>query len=190
MSGQRGMTLIEILVAMSVLAVLSVLGYRAFANLLLAREQLMQTGERWIQLARVLRRLEAELQRLPRAQPGMDAQSAAASTAGLQLQPVAGGQQLLLRLFSARYPDGEERVQYQATAGLDWRAGPSDSQLAATPFTLLAPGYRVQWRVLAAGGRWYPQWPPQQDARARPLALEMQVAIPGDATVRRLWVLP
>ncbi|MGL6047586.1 MAG: PulJ/GspJ family protein, partial [Vogesella sp.] len=106
MKRQLGMTLIEILVAMSLLAILTVMGYRAFGNLLNAREHIMQTGERWVQLARVLRRVEADLQRLPRQAPTEQEQPA------LQLQPAGQGQWLQLRLESSRYPDGQEQVQY------------------------------------------------------------------------------
>ncbi|UGA39341.1 prepilin-type N-terminal cleavage/methylation domain-containing protein [Chromobacterium haemolyticum] len=58
---QGGMTLIEILVAMSLLAILSVLGYKAFGSLLISRERLMQTSEQWVDAARAFRRLEGDL---------------------------------------------------------------------------------------------------------------------------------
>jgi general secretion pathway protein J len=188
MKRQAGLTLIEILVAMSLLAILTVMGYRAFGNLLNAREHIMQTGERWIQLARVLRRVEADLQRLPR-QPASD-DSGQPQTV-LQLQGDGQGQALQLQLASQRYPDGEERVWYRAGAGLQWLAGPSGSTPATGSLPLLAGDYRISWRVLAANGQWHTQWPPAViSERPQARALEMRVAMPGDEAVRRVWALP
>lgn len=184
MKRQLGMTLIEILVAMSLLAILTVMGYRAFGNLLNAREHIMQTGERWVQLARVLRRVEADLQRLPRQAPSEQQPPA------LQLQPAGQGQQLLLRLASSRYPDGQEYVQYRAAAGLGWLAGPATTPPDGEALPLLAGDYRVQWRVLAANGQWYPQWPAADAGSPHPRALEMRVVVPGDETIHRVWALP
>lgn len=188
MKRQAGLTLIEILVAMSLLAILTVMGYRAFGNLLAAREHIMQTGERWIQLARVLRRVEADLQRLPR-QPQLN--DSGQPRAVLQLQADGQQQSLWLQLASQRYPDGEEQVRYLAGGGLGWQAGPSATTLANASLPLLGSQYRVGWRVLAANGQWYSTWPPQL-LNERPLAraLEIRVAMPGDEAVRRVWALP
>lgn len=188
MKRQTGLTLIEILVAMSLLAILTVMGYRAFGNLLNAREHIMQTGERWIQLARVLRRVEADLQRLPR-QPATD--DSGQPRAVLQLQGDGQGQVLQLQLASQRYPDGEEQVWYRAADGLQWQAGPSGRAIDDSRLPLLGHGYRIAWRVLAANGQWHTQWPPATiSERPQARALEMRVAIPGDEAVRRIWALP
>lgn len=184
MKRQHGMTLIEILVAMSLLSILTVMGYRAFGNLLNAREHIMQTGERWVQLARVLRRVEADLQRLPRRAPTEQEQPA------LQLQPAGQGQWLQLRLESSRYPDGQEQVQYRAAGGLGWLAGPAGSAPEGEALPLLGSDYRVQWRVLAANGQWYAQWPTAAAGSPQLRALEMRVVLPGDETISRVWVLP
>lgn len=180
------MTLIELLIAMSLLSILTVMGYRAFANLLQAREQLMATGERWVQLARVLRRLEGELLRLPSSSaPGLPGAPA------LWLAPgEGGGQQLRLQLFSAAYPDGLAALSYDSARGLDWRSAHVGSVAQSDSHRLLDPRYHVSWRVLASDGQWHGQWPPSGISSALPRALEMQVQMTQDETVRRLWLLP
>ena len=180
MKRQQGMTLIEILIAMSLLSILTVMGYRAFGNLLSAREHIMQTGERWVQLARVLRRIEGDVQRLPRQWPQPD------EVPALQLN----GDSLLMTLGSARQPDGVETLRYQAGQGLTWQLQtPPDG----TTYPLLATQYQVRWRVLASDGQWHGQWPVPASGsgeKLRARALEIRITMPQDETVQRVWSLP
>jgi len=180
MRRQGGLTLIELLVAMSLLAILSVLGYRAFGNLLIARERLMDSGTRWVELARTFRRLEgelAELSPLARVNNGVPP---------LLLQQDGPRQQLVLRRFSARYAGGSEALRYRADGqGLAWSAGAPDA--AASFLPLLPADSPVHFRVMAASGNWFDSWPvPGETARA----LEMAVTPPGSGPIRRQWALP
>lgn len=170
-----GMTLIEVLVAMSVLAILSVLGYRAFGALLIARERLMETSGQWIDLARLFRRVGRDLARLP---PLGTPDNAAA----LQLDGAPGRQRLTLTVFSPDGADALERIRYDAAAGLGWRS----SRAGDTLYPLLPAGVRVQWRLLLEDGRWRQDWPADG---SRPHALQLQVEAAGIGRVSRLWSL-
>lgn len=188
---QQGLTLIEILVAMSLLAILSVLGYKAFGSLLIARERLMQTGEHWVQLARVFRRVEGDVARLPTEPPPGAQQGSAPQRDRLLLEPDDGGRQRLsLKLFSARYPGGRERITYRGGDGLSWQAADADGGDAGTTYPLLAPGQRVSWEVLLDDGRTLTQWPVPDVETRRARALLMRVTLAGGQTVHRIWNLP
>lgn len=176
---QSGMTLIEVLVAMSLLAILSVLGYKAFSNLLIARERLMETSTQWIDLARLFRRIERDLAGLEPSQVRVS------FSPRLSLDQVSGKPRLTLPIYSALADDGRERIVYQQqAAGLVW----SSTRVEGEFFPLLGAAYQVRWRVLLNDGRWVESWPDASGAQAR--ALEMRVAQVGIGVVTRLWRLP
>lgn len=171
---QRGMTLIELLVAMSLMAILSVLGYKGFSALLITRERLMAVSTQWVDLARVFARLGGELDRLPGDVPGR-----------LRLDGDDGRQVLTLQLPSSLLPSGVDTIVYRIDPnGLAW----STARAAGQSFALLDEGFRVQWRVQLADGRWSPSWGGGNSARPR--LLEMRVTQPGVDTVTRYWSLP
>lgn len=171
---QAGMTLIELLVAISVLAIMSLLGYRAFSALLISQAHLQSVSRQWLELARVFRRIERDLETLP----------------SMEL-PIAGHQQLQLEVAVAggllHLPTGHAgrfsgHVLYQAgPEGLVW----SSSQSGAASYPLLPAGYQVRWRLLLADGRWVAHWPDGAGGVLR--ALEMRIAHPATGEVRRLW---
>ncbi|WP_199154403.1 type II secretion system protein GspJ [Chromobacterium sp. ASV23] len=187
---QGGMTLLEILVAMSLLAILSVMGYKAFGSLLIARERLMQTGQQWVDAARAFRRLESDLTGLqPQASQADPMQGQALGASTLTLQQDGNGQTLALESVSSRYASGKERVIYHAGAGgLSWSAGDAGGGQPAV-YPLLGAEMKVSWRVLLNDGSWQDAWPSGgQGLSAR--GLEMRIAMPGARQVHRLWVLP
>ncbi|MCD0493531.1 GspJ family type II secretion system protein [Chromobacterium violaceum] len=189
---QGGMTLLEILVAMSLLAILSVMGYKAFGSLLIARERLMQTGEQWVDVARAFRRLESDLSgQQPAANAAEQQQGLTLGASSLVLQQDGKGQALVLEAVSTRYPSGRERIVYQSgEGGVSWSAGEAG---AASPvvYALLGRDMRVDWRVLLNDGSWQQAWPMGDAAQGRvPRALEMRVQMPGKGQARRIWVLP
>jgi len=177
--GQSGMTLIEVLVAMSLLAILSVLGYQAFSNLLISRERLMETSAQWIDLARLFRRIERDLAGLE------PTQVRAPSRQRLSLEQAAEGQRLSLPIYSALADDGRERIVYQQqSAGLVW----SSTRVEGEFFPLLSAASQVRWRLLLDDGRWVESLSDAPGAQAR--ALEMRVSHVGIGSVTRLWRLP
>lgn len=161
---QAGMTLIEVLVAMCLLAILSVLGYKAFSALLLTRERLMETSTRWIALSRVFGQVGDEISTLP-------------AGGGLRLEPDA------LRLASRR-SDSAEIVYRSGNDGLSWSSGRNEDRR----FPVLGAEYRVSWSVQLDDGRVVARWRPG-DA-GRPAALGMHVSGPLVGTASRLWSLP
>ncbi len=191
----RGMTLVEILVAMSLLAILSAMGYKAFSALMLSREQLTAYSARWTDLARVFHRVEADVAALPTAAEAGSVSPPTAKLAGtLTLEETAGGaQRLVLPAYGNKSPSGRiERVYLADGAGLSWQSRPVGFAREAVPETypLFGGDTRARFAVLFAANRESPRWPvedvPPGDARA----LVMTVTLPGGQTVRRIWSLP
>jgi general secretion pathway protein J len=177
---QGGMTLIELLVAMSVLSLLSLLGYQAFAALLVSRTQLMATSTQWIELARVFRHLERDLERLPPADG-----SPGALPVALQLDTSGAGMKLVLKLMNRTDGNGDERIEYRADRqGLFW----ASDRAGSGHYPLLPAAYRVSWRVLLSDGRWVGSYPDVQ--AGLPRLLEMRVEFAAAGYVTRWWRLP
>ena len=58
---QRGLTLIELMVALAIFAVLGVLSYRALAEVSTSRTRLEDGFERWRNIGRAMQRIDADL---------------------------------------------------------------------------------------------------------------------------------
>ncbi|NDV13354.1 prepilin-type N-terminal cleavage/methylation domain-containing protein [Crenobacter caeni] len=191
----RGMTLVEILVAMSLLAILSAMGYKAFSALMLSREQLTAYSARWTDLARVFHRVETDVAALATAaEAGAVPPPTASQADTLTLEETAdGAQRLVLPAYGNKSPLGRiERVYLADGKGLSWQSRPLGFAREAVPerYPLFGGDTHARFAVLLAGNRESPRWPvdgvPPGDARA----LVMTVTLQGGQTVRRVWSLP
>lgn len=172
MKRQRGLTLIELLIAMSLLALLSVLGYRAFASLLIARESLISTSSQWNDLARAFARIERDLASLA---PGQHAKAISLNQG-----------QLTLSVPSAASPDGQEARLYLPVSGgiaWAWRTA-ANPQLTRYPL-LEAPG--AHWALRLGDGSWRDHWP---DGHGNPVALKLTLQLADGQKLERIWALP
>ena len=61
---QRGLTLIELMVALAIFAVLGVLSYRALAEVSTSRTRLEEGFERWRSIGRAMQRIDTDLLQL------------------------------------------------------------------------------------------------------------------------------
>ena len=109
---QRGLTLIELMVALVIFAVLGVLSYRALAEVSTSRTRLEDGFERWRSIGRTMQRIDADLlQLVAPATSSSPTTSAQASPPLLLTRAASGGAELqLLRLDEAR---GVRRVGYR-----------------------------------------------------------------------------
>jgi general secretion pathway protein J len=116
---QRGLTLIELMVALAIFAVLGVLSYRALAEVSTSRTRLEEGFERWRSIGRAMQRIDADLLQVvaPAASPAARQRRPASRL--LLTRAASGGAELqLLRLDEAR---GVRRVGYRLVDGrLDW----------------------------------------------------------------------
>jgi general secretion pathway protein J len=188
---RHGFTLLELLVALAILALLSVLGYRALASLSDSEVQLTEETRRWRALDQTFTRLEADLrQALPRdarlgdavqaawlGAPDRDGNSELSfSRAGPEFTPDVGsaGQRLGYRLR-----DGAVEVLYWPY--LDNAAG-------ATPeaYALVRGIAGLSISYLDSRGAWRNVWPISGDPPL-PRAVRVALTLAGGVTVER-WI--
>ncbi|MDD3326389.1 MAG: type II secretion system minor pseudopilin GspJ [Zoogloea sp.] len=186
---QRGLTLIELMVALAIFAVLGVLSYRALAEVSTSRTRLEDGFERWRSIGRAMQRIDADLLQL--VAPAASASTTAnvqASPALLLTRAASGGAELqLLRLDDAR---GVRRVGYRLVDGrLDWlRWSGRDALGDPIVEPLLGNVRNVRWRFLTGGNR-VDAWPPGERRHTLPDAVILELELPDHGTLTRFIAL-
>lgn len=189
----RGFTLLELLVALAILALFSTLGYRAVSSLTAAEEKLTAETEQWRTLDMLFNRLEADIRRaIPRAvrtggsvePPWMAVTNADGNTeirfsrAGpeFSLEPDSAGQRIAYRLTN-----GAVEVLYWPT--LDTPQGTTP-----TAYPLAEGIQRFNVACLDASNVWRDQWLIASDT-ALPRAIRVQLTLANGEVVERSLVL-
>jgi general secretion pathway protein J len=191
-SNARGFTLIEVLVALAILALTAVLAWRATAALVDGEARLSDEAMRWRALDQAFARLEADLRqaqpRAVRTPAGREAPWLAAteangssaivfSRAGPEFdnEPGAAGQRIAYRLR-----DGGLEVVYWPT--LD------RSREESTAYRLVdgVAGFRVEH--FASTGQWMTAWP-RFGEPALPRAVRVLLTLASGETIERWFAL-
>ena len=129
---QRGFTLIEVLVAMTLLAVLGVLGYRGLESVRQAATQVEQTAARWQEIQGALERLGRDVrQTVGRGRGG------ALEVSFTRIDPQHGGSRSL---------------------AYRWREGQLELLLGAQVYPLLAGVRALEFAYLDGNQRWQERW--------------------------------
>jgi len=190
-AGHRGFTLLEVLVALAILALLSVLGYRALASL--ADSEVRLTGEtrRWRSLDLLFTRLEADLRAaLPRdARAGnatLRAWQGGTDRAGnAELTFSRAGPEFTLDVGSAGQRLGY-RLREGAVEVLYWPYLDNGPETAPTAHALVDGIARLQIEYLDRGGALREFWPIPGEAPL-PRAVRVELTLAGGETVER-WL--
>ena len=181
----RGLTLIELVVALAVFAILGTLTYRGTAQLLDGRDAVGRELERWRALARAAHVIESELLQI--VAPAQRNGSRRAPP--LQLIDESGASELSFLSLSA--DAGTEHVAFRHRDGrIDWLRRPDAAPVAASETDLLlADVTAVRWRFLGNSG-WTTEWPASPAATdAVPRAVELTLELPDIGLVTRVYAL-
>jgi len=185
---QRGLTLIELMVALAIFAILGVLSYRALAEVATSNSRLEENFERWRSISRTLQRIDTDLiqvvapARSSETTPGTP-QAGAAMILGRAAN--GGGPELqFLRLDDSR---GVRRVGYRLVDGrLDWlRWSGRDAVGEPAVEPLLANVRGLRWRFLLNNNR-IDAWPPGNNAVVLPDAIILELDLPDVGTLTRM----
>ena len=186
-----GFTLIEILIALAILGLIAVLGYRAVSSLTESEARLSVESERWRGLDALFARLESDM-RL--AQPRNVRSGAATEPAWLARKDDAGN--ALLRVaragpeFSLEPGSAGQRIGYRLRNGavevLYWPH--LDQAASATPAAYALAGgiSRFEIAYLDNRGGWHDRWPLLGESPL-PRAARIQLTLDDGTAVER-WI--
>ncbi len=194
----RGFTLIEMLTALFILALLAVAGYRGLTSVSEAREAASQETRKWQQVMVFFSHVEQDVaQALPRPVRGPDG-NILPEWLGLSGTP-AGPDEAQLTFTRGGAPDGGEaqmipqRIGYRLDGDrimlLRWAALDQPMEPVVHRHPLLSGVREFRVRHLAPGGGWLEAWPPPGQHGGLPAALEVTVTLTSGETLVRDFAL-
>lgn len=182
MRRQAGLTLIEILVAASLLALLGVLGWRGLDASARTSARVESSAARWQAIALACERLGNDVRQAVGV-PGRDADGRETPA---WVQPAGATEVTLTR--SGDDGDSPRRVTYRWRDGrlelLTWPA--FDAPAASRSHVLLEAIAGVEFAVLDPALRWHSSWSPQA-AQRLPRALRLRLQLAEGGTIERIF---
>ncbi len=189
----RGFTLLEVLIAIGIVALIALLGYRAVSALSDSETRLAAEATRWRTLDLFFARLEADLrQAMPRParlsevlEPAWVGDADADGNSLLEfsragpefaLEPGSAGQRLAYRLRG-----GAVEVLY-------WASYDRPRGVDPTPYALLDGVTRFQLAYLTQGGIWADSWPLPGEA-VLPRAVKVDLTLASGEIIERWFAL-
>jgi general secretion pathway protein J len=194
----KGFTLLEILVALAIFALLTAISYTGLNAVLDSREQLAAENQKWRDLALVFGRLEQDIANAaPRSIRDSSGLNAPALAGQQNRRNVDEPQLALTRTgFAGRAGNlaALQRVGYRLKErNLEQLVYPVLDQAPLTlPQALpLASGISAfQLRYLDARGAWQPNWPVAGIQDAMPAAVEVAITLAPEERITRIFLLP
>ena len=190
-SRRRGFTLIEVLLALGILALIAVLGYRAVASLSESETRLSVEATRWRTLDQFFARLEGDLrQAVPRPARLGDTRTlpwvGSADAAGNSvLEFSRAGPEFALEVSSAGqrvaygFRDGMVEERYWASYDR-----PRGAEPAAYPLVVDVTAFRLSY--LTRDGQWSDTWPLPGEADL-PRAVRARLTLASGESIER-WL--
>jgi len=194
---QRGFTLVEMLVALTIFALMSVLAYRGLNAALQTRAHLTEDNRRWRDVALTLAQLEQDM--------GLAVNRPARGSGGLPLPALVGNAQafgandaqLSFSRMGMAWQTGVladvQRHGYRLNNGtleqLVWPVLDQAPRSEPAVQPLLERVRRFDLRYLDGSGNWQSRWPLPGMA-ALPAALEVVLELDGGVAVTRVFALP
>lgn len=197
MKSQRAFTLVELLVALAIFALLSAFAYRGLSVMLESRESLDRDSRKWRDLALFVGRFERDVQAaLDRPVIGPSGTTLSPVSSLLDLGGTTATGLALTRAGATLYANelaAPQRVGYRLTGGridrLAWSgldSGPR-AEVAATP--LLEDVRALEFRFLDRNLEWRRDWA-LPGTQAMPLAVELALELAGGERIVRVVDLP
>lgn len=186
MRSNRGFTLMEVLVAIVLMSLFTLVSYRALDAVLQTQRRATAEMERWRNLAAAFVRVESDLvnavKRFDSRYPNIDGFHASLATDNF-------AQFDLVRLLPEDSDSSLLRVGYRCKdKSLSRLVWPDTANTVEAPreFVLVANLQTCAFRYMDAAGQWLATWTPSA-ALPLPRAVELNIVESGGTPLRRLW---
>lgn len=193
-SRSTGFTLIEVLLALAIFGVISVLAYRATAALTDGEARLSAEAQRWRNLEALFTRFEADIRQ---AVPRDSRAGARTEPAWLALQAdAAGNAALVFSRAGAEFADepgiAGQRIGYRlrghAVEIAYWPQLDNAADRQPTVYTLVDGVTAFRIAYLSRAGAWRDNWPLQGEA-ALPRAVRLDLKLDSGEEIERWFAL-
>jgi general secretion pathway protein J len=192
-----GFTLIEMLVALVILSMLSMAGYRGLNAMIQTREHLAEETRRWQHLSQFFARMEQDIAHAVR-RPVRDRDGTTQATwIGHEIK--AGPEDAELTFTRSGMPDqggaqlAPQRIAYRfeldSIVLLHWKALDLAPRSAALRYPLLENVREFKLRYMDSVGNWYPQWPISNIGLDLPAATEVRITLASGEKITRIFAL-
>jgi type II secretion system protein J len=165
----RGFSLLELLVALGVLALLAVMGWRGLGSVLEAQAAVQAEARRWDDVQRVMQQMGRDL--------------------SLALEPPRRTPAGELMVFRSGEDDAGAAQSGPRQVGYRVREGALE-YVATEAHTVLENVVGLELRVLGAEGRWRPMRHERQESETAARALSAEIVFAGGERVWRVFPLP
>jgi general secretion pathway protein J len=181
-----GLTLIELMVALAVVAVLGIISYRAIAAASESRQRVGDEYRRWSDIARFVQMVDTDLLQIA-ARPAVSE-----NKVSLVLSPAGSagsGELSFLKLDGARGSARRIGYRLEGTQLILLRWPGTDATSLPTRDVVLDRVKSLHFAMLA-NDQWSEAWPPAPGGAAQlPAAIEMKLELADAGIVRRLVAL-
>jgi len=192
-SAQSGLTLIELIVAVALLALLTVMAYRGLDSMTRANDRTLAESERWRAATLLLERFGADVSQPARRTVRGAAGAPLPAWWGRAMSEPDGADAQFE--FSRKSPPGrdESRLGYRLRGGnvelLLWRVLDRAPASPVEVYPLLENVSTLRFRHLDAQGVWQSQWP-VTDSEPLPRAVSIEFTLTEGPSVKRIFALP
>ena len=192
-----GFTLLELVVALAIFALISVFAYRALDLVLETRIKVTAEGKKWRDITLLFTRMEQDMSRLAN-RPVRDSRDLLSPA--LIGEPVPVGEDDAQLAFTRMGLEGQsgvlgdvQRLGYRLKNGkvemLVWPVLDQAPRTRPEAETLLSGVKGMEIRYLGAEGTWWTRWPKPGVPGELPRALEITLELPSGERMSRLFAL-
>lgn len=193
-----GFTLLEILVALIIFGLMSVMAYRGLSSVLQSRDHLAQENRKWRAVAMLFARIEQDLNQLAK-RPVRDANDLNAAPFMAQV-PVRGEHEAMLTFTRMGYPEQTSalagplrsgyRLRGEVVEQLFWPAPDAAPRALPAANVLLDKVAALEFQYLDRAGAWHTQWPQAGINNVFPAAVQVVLELKTKERIVRLFALP